>query len=257
MALLLKNVCKTFEDTNTTILNNINFEMESGEFLCVVGRSGCGKSTLLNLIAGLERLTSGEITLNGKKIDGPGADRAVMFQENALYPWLNVMGNVKFGMEIAGVSKEEQEERALKYLRMMQMEEYKDYAIHQLSGGMRQRVALARAFTLDFEMILMDEPFSALDKKTSGRLREELQSMWMETKKTVFFITHSVEEAVYLGTRVAIMSEKEKTVREIIPIELERPRREDDEAFISYKQQILEAIESEGAEQDDRGIEKK
>ena len=131
----------------------------------------------MNLIAGLEKPTEGEILLNGKPVTGPGADRVVMFQEHALFPWLNVIQNVKFGMEIAGVPKEEQEEKAMKYLRMMQLEDYADYAVHQLSGGMRQRVALARAFTLDSEILLMDEPFSALDKQTSNRLRKELQDI--------------------------------------------------------------------------------
>ena len=135
----------------------------------------------MNLIAGLEKPTEGEILLNGKPVTGPGADRVVMFQEHALFPWLNVIQNVKFGMEIAGVPKEEQEEKAMKYLRMMQLEDYADYAVHQLSGGMRQRVALARAFTLDSEILLMDEPFSALDKQTSNRLRKELQDIWMQT----------------------------------------------------------------------------
>ena len=167
----------------------------------------------MNLIAGLEKPTEGEILLNGKPVTGPGADRVVMFQEHALFPWLNVIQNVKFGMEIAGVPKEEQEEKAMKYLRMMQLEDYADYAVHQLSGGMRQRVALARAFTLDSEILLMDEPFSALDKQTSNRLRKELQDIWMQTGKTIFFITHSVEEAVYLGDRVVVMSAEKGNIQ--------------------------------------------
>lgn len=196
MSLILKNVSKTFEDTKGDVLNNINLEIQNGEFVCVVGQSGCGKSTLLNLIAGLEKPTSGEILLNGKGFDGPSANRVVMFQEHALFPWLNVIENVKFGMKLAGLSAKEQEDTAMKYLRMMQLEEYRDYAIHQLSGGMRQRVALARALTLDSEILLMDEPFSALDKQTSNRLRSELQEIWLKTKRTILFITHSVEEAV-------------------------------------------------------------
>ena len=186
MALLLENVGKTFENTGQATLKNINLEIQPGEFLCVVGKSGCGKSTLLNLIAGLEAPTEGKILLNGKEVKGPGAERTVMFQEHALFPWLNVIQNVKFGMKINGVPKEEQEIRAEKYLKMMQLEQYKDYAIHQLSGGMRQRVALARAFTMDSDILLMDEPFSALDKQTSNHLRKELQDIWMQTHKTIF-----------------------------------------------------------------------
>lgn len=183
MSLILKNVSKTFDDTNQATLRNVDLEIKQGEFLCVVGRSGCGKSTLLNLIAGLEKPTTGEIILNGRPVTGPGADRTVMFQEHALFPWLNVIENVKFGMEMTGVPKEEQEKRADKYLEMMQLNEYREYAIHQLSGGMRQRVALARAFTMDSDILLMDEPFSALDKQTSNRLRKELQDIWMQKKK--------------------------------------------------------------------------
>ena len=188
MALILENVGKTFENTGQATLKNINLEIQPGEFLCVVGKSGCGKSTLLNLIAGLEAPTEGRILLNGKEVKGPGSERTVMFQEHALFPWLNVIQNIKFGMKINGVPKEEQEIRAEKYLKMMQLEQYKDYAIHQLSGGMRQRVALARAFTMDSDILLMDEPFSALDKQTSNHLRKELQDIWMQTHKTILHI---------------------------------------------------------------------
>lgn len=166
-----------------------------------------------------------------------------MFQEHALFPWLNVIQNIKFGMKINGVPKEEQEIRAEKYLKMMQLEQYKDYAIHQLSGGMRQRVALARAFTMDSDILLMDEPFSALDKQTSNHLRKELQDIWMQTHKTIFFITHSVEEAVYLGDKVVVMSGENGGIRNIVPINLERPRHVYDEAFIVYRHKILEEIQ--------------
>lgn len=245
MSLLLKDVSKTFDDTNQATLRHVDLEIRQGEFLCVVGRSGCGKSTLLNLIAGLEKPTSGEILLNGKPVIGPGADRTVMFQEHALFPWLNVIQNVKFGMEMTGVPKEEQERRADKYLEMMQLNDYREYAIHQLSGGMRQRVALARAFTMDSEILLMDEPFSALDKQTSNRLRKELQDIWMQTKKTIFFITHSVEEAVFLGDRIAVMSAATGSIRNIVDVELTRPRHVYDERFIEYRHKILDEIQEE------------
>lgn len=245
MSLVLKNVSKTFYDTKQATLKNVDLEIKQGEFLCVVGRSGCGKSTLLNLIAGLEEPTSGEILLNGNPVTGPAADRTVMFQEHALFPWLNVIQNVKFGMEMTGVPKEEQEKRADKYLEMMGLNDYREYAIHQLSGGMRQRVALARAFTMDSEILLMDEPFSALDKQTSNRLRKELQDIWMQTKKTVFFITHSVEEAVFLGDRIAVMSAIKGCIRNIVDVELERPRHVYDEKFIEYRHRILDEIQEE------------
>ena len=245
MSLVLKNVCKTFEDSKEHVLNQVNLEIKEGEFICVVGRSGCGKSTLLNLIAGLEKPTGGEILLNGKPVTGPGAERAVMFQEHALFPWLNVIQNVKFGMKIAKVPEREQEERAMKYLKMMQLEEYRDFAIHQLSGGMRQRVALARALTLDSEILLMDEPFSALDKQTSNRLREELQEIWQKTGRTIFFITHSVEEAVYLGDRVVVMSAVNNNIAEVVSIDLERPRHVYDQRFVDYRHRILEEVQGE------------
>ena len=241
MSLVLKNVSKVFEDSKEDVLNEINLEIEKGEFVCVVGRSGCGKSTLLNLIAGLEKPTEGEILLNSRPVTGPGSDRIVMFQEHALFPWLNVIQNVEFGMKIAGILQKEREERALSNLRMVGLEEYKDYAIHQLSGGMRQRVALARALTLDSEILLMDEPFSALDKQTSNRLREELQELWVKTKRTVLFITHSVEEAVYLADRVVVMSPA--GITDIVSVELERPRYVYDERFVEYRHKILEKVE--------------
>ncbi len=241
MSLVLKNVSKVFEDSKEDVLNEINLEIEKGEFVCVVGRSGCGKSTLLNLIAGLEKPTEGEILLNSRPVTGPGSDRIVMFQEHALFPWLNVIQNVEFGMKIAGILQKEREERALSNLRMVGLEEYKDYAIHQLSGGMRQRVALARALTLDSEILLMDEPFSALDKQTSNRLREELQEIWVKTKRTVLFITHSVEEAVYLADRVVVMSPA--GITDIVSVELERPRYVYDERFVEYRHKILEKVE--------------
>ena len=243
MSLVLKNVSKTFEDSQGDVLNGINLEIRDGEFVCVVGQSGCGKSTLLNLIAGLEKPTDGEILLDGRQVDGPSAERVVMFQEHALFPWLSVIENVKFGMKLAGIPQKEQEETAVKYLRMMQLEDCRDYAIHQLSGGMRQRVALARALTLDSKLLLMDEPFSALDKQTSNRLRGELQNIWLKTNRTILFITHSVEEAVYLADRVIVMSPARNSIADIISIELERPRHVYDEKFMEYRHRILEKVQ--------------
>lgn len=240
MALEIKNLSKHFENSEEATLNEIDLEIESGEFVCLVGASGCGKSTLLNLVAGLTPPSSGEIILDGNPITGPGADRTMMFQEHGLFPWLNVIENVKFGLKMAKRSKEEQEEKALHYLEMVNLLDYKDYPIHQISGGMRQRVALARALTMDSKMLLMDEPFSALDKQTSNRLREELQRIWMETKKTILFVTHSVEEAVYLGDRVVVLTPG-KDLR-IVDIDLERPRHVHAPAFVDLRHEILDYI---------------
>lgn len=243
MALEIKNLCKHFDNNENVTLNEISLEVKSGEFVCIVGASGCGKSTLLNLVAGLTKPTSGEILLDGEPITGPGADRTVMFQEHGLYPWLSVMDNVKFGMKLAGVPAKEQQEKALHYLEMVKLLEYKDYPIHQISGGMKQRTALARALTMDSKVLLMDEPFSALDKQTSNQLRIELQRIWMETKRTILFITHSVEEAVYLADRVVVML-PDKSIH-LVNIELERPRHVHSPEFVDLRHQILAEIRGE------------
>lgn len=245
MSLVIKGLNKHFENSDKATLNEIDLEIESGEFVCIVGASGCGKSTLLNLVAGLEKPTGGKILLDGEEVRGPGADRTVMFQEHGLFPWLNVIENVKFGMKLAGVPKEEQEKKAMHYLEMVHLQDYKDYPIHQISGGMRQRTALARALTMDSKVLLMDEPFSALDKQTSNRLREELQRIWMETKKTILFITHSVEEAVYLGDRVVALSPDTGRIASIITIDIARPRHVYSPEFVELRHKIMEQVRGE------------
>lgn len=245
MPLVIQGLNKHFDNNDKATLNEIDLEIESGEFVCIVGASGCGKSTLLNLVAGLEKPTGGKILLDGKEVTGPGADRTVMFQEHGLFPWLNVIENVKFGMKLAGVPKDEQEQKAMHYLKMVHLEDYKDYPIHQISGGMRQRTALARALTMDSKVLLMDEPFSALDKQTSNRLREELQRIWMETKKTILFITHSVEEAVYLGDRVVALSPDTGRIASIISIDIERPRHVYSPEFVELRHKIMEQVRGE------------
>lgn len=242
MSLVLEGLCKHFDNSEKATLNGIDLEVKTGEFVCIVGTSGCGKSTLLNLVAGLERPTAGRVLLDGREVTGPGADRTVMFQEHGLYPWLSVIDNVKFGMKLAGVSKEEQEEKAMHYLDMVHLSEYRDYPIHQISGGMKQRTALARALTMDSGVLLMDEPFSALDKQTSNLLREELQRIWMETKKTILFITHSVEESVYLADRVVVLSPGTGKIANTIPIRLERPRHVYSPEFVELRHKILEEV---------------
>lgn len=244
MGLTFKGVSKKFDTSENAILKNIDLTIEPGEFVCIVGESGCGKSTLLNLAAGLEMPTEGHIYLDGEEVNSPSADRTVMFQEHGLYPWLSVIENVKFGMKLEGVPKKEQEERALHYLDMVHLTEYKDYYIHQLSGGMRQRTALARALTINSKILLMDEPFSALDKQTSNRLREELQKIWMETKKTVLFITHSVEEAIYLADRVVVLSPRKNGVSDIIDVNLSRPREIYSNEFVELRKRILGEVRS-------------
>lgn len=245
MALVLDGLCKRFDNSEKDTLHEIDLEVKTGEFVCIVGASGCGKSTLLNLVAGLERPSQGKVLLDGEEVIKPGADRTVMFQEHGLFPWLSVLENVKFGMRMAGFSKEEQDKKAQHYLEMVKLWDYRDYPIHQISGGMRQRTALARSLTMESKVLLMDEPFSALDKQTSNRLREELQRIWMETKQTILFITHSVEEAVYLADRVVVLSPDSGKVAEIVTVELPRPRHVYAPEFVELRHRILEEVRGE------------
>ena len=245
MALEIKNVSRTFEGSMKETLKDISLSVEQGEFICVVGPSGCGKSTLLNIIAGLDFPTDGEIFLDEKKITAPGADRVVMFQEHALFPWLNVMENVKFGMKMMGVPKEEQNRRAEHYLKMVQLWEFREYSVHEISGGMRQRTALARSLCLDGPVLLMDEPFSALDKQTTNKLRADLERIWEETGKTVIFVTHSVEEAVFLADRIVVLSDHPGCIKEIFQVGLPRPRRNDAVEFLEVRHNILSCVERE------------
>lgn len=226
MSLEIKDVSKIFKSKHkeTHTLDNISLTINNGEFICLLGSSGCGKSTLLNIIAGLDTATSGEMFLNGKKIKSVGTERAMVFQEAALFPWLRVMENVEFGMKTAGVSKADRRERALKYLKMVHLTKFKDSYVHELSGGMKQRAAIARALTLDSEMLLMDEPFAALDSSTKTILQIELQRIWMETKKTIIFVTHNVEEAVLLADRVIVMGANHGKIKRDIKIQIARPR---------------------------------
>ena len=225
-------------------LQNINLQVEKGEFICIVGPSCCGKSTLLNLVAGLETPTSGEILLDGKPVLGPGADRVVMFQEAALYPWLSVMQNVMFGLDIAGYDKAKQKETAEHYLKMVELWHYRDYPIHQISGGMKQRTALARALALDSKLLLMDEPFSALDKQTINILRAELEEIWEQTGKTILYVTHSVEEAIYFADRIVVMSGNPGQIQDIIPVSINRPRDIEGGEFISLRRRILNQVQT-------------
>ena len=242
MYLQLDSISKTFKDTKKETLLNISLGVEEGEFVCIVGPSGCGKSTLLNLVAGLETPTAGTILLEGKPITGPGADRVLMFQEAALYPWLSVKENVMFGLAAAGLRKDRQREIAEKYLRMVQLWHCRDYPIHQISGGMKQRTALARALALNSKLLLMDEPFSALDKQTINILRAELEEIWEKTRKTILYVTHSVEEAIYFADRVVIMAENPGQIKEIIPIGFPRPRHIEIPEFTVLRKRILNQV---------------
>lgn len=241
----LVNVSKKFSNPSRVIFKKLNLEIHKGEFVCILGSSGAGKSTLLNLVAGLEHPSSGKILIEGKEIHGPGKDRVVMFQEAALFPWLNVCENVAFGDKIAKVPLAEREKKALKYLEMVKLSEYKDFAIDKLSGGMKQRVALARALAMDSEVLLMDEPFSALDSDTKKTLWDEVDKIRRETRKTVLMVTHSVEEAVFLADRIIKLSEEGGNIQAEYQITIPGNRKEHEKEMQNMVRQITEGWKQE------------
>jgi NitT/TauT family transport system ATP-binding protein len=229
----------------TPALQNIDLEIEQGEFVCIVGPSGCGKSTLLHLIAGLDRPTTGEITVDGSPVNGPGTDRILLFQELGLFPWLTVRQNVEFGLKMAGVSKAERRDRARVFLRMVHLSHFEDHYIHQLSGGMKQRVALARSLAIRPKILLMDEPFAALDAQTRDMLHDELERIWKETAPTIVFVTHNVREAVRLGDRVLLMSFRPGRIKKQFQIDLQRPRHVEDSDVARMSKEILGQLREE------------
>ena len=222
-------------------LNGVNFDIKESEFICVIGPSGCGKSTLLNIIAGLLEPTAGQILVDGKPIQGTGTDRGVVFQQYALFPWLTVKKNVEFGLKLKGLSKEECEAISMKYLKMVELEKFADSYPKELSGGMKQRVAIARAYAMNHNVIFMDEPFGALDAQTRTQLQTELLKAWEEEHKTCFFVTHDIEEAIVLATRVVIMSARPGRIKEVVDIDIPYPRDQEtkmSDRFIELKNHI-------------------
>lgn len=249
----LKDVSKQYPQQGEDVLSSVSLKIEDGEFFGIVGPSGCGKTTLLNLIAGLELPTQGTILMDGRPITGPGNDRIMMFQDAALFPWLNVIENVKFGLDVAGYSREEQEERAHRYLKLVKLDRFCNYRVHEISGGMKQRTALERALAMECRILLMDEPFSALDKQTTNVLREELAQICAVAKRTMILVTHSVEEAVFLSDHVAVIGAGKTGLKNVYSIDLPRPRRIESEEFLRYRRAILDEvrIEVEQSEQEE------
>ena len=225
--LVCEDVSKTFRTERGTAhaLDRVSLTVREGEFVCLVGPSGCGKSTLLNIIAGLEKPDTGRVQADGKPVTDAGRDRMMMFQESALFPWLDVLGNVLFGLRLkAGLSRKERREVAAFYLRLVGLEKFMRAQIHELSGGMKQRVALARALAPNPRVLLMDEPFASLDALTREQLYGDLQQIWQERRKTIVFVTHNVREAACLGDRVVLFSPHPGRVQEQFAIDLPRPR---------------------------------
>ncbi len=240
----IRGVTKRFDTSrhDTLALSDISLSVREGEFVCLLGPSGCGKSTLLNVIAGFEKPGSGEVLAGGTRISGPGPDRIVVFQETALFPWLNVRANVEFGMKLAGVGRAERRDRAAGYLRLVGLDRFEKAFVHELSGGMKQRVQLARSLAVEPRILLMDEPFAALDAQTRDALQEELQLIWARTGKTVIFVTHNVREAVLLADRVVVMSPSPGRIKREIPIVLEHPRNPDAHAVVDLAADIREEL---------------
>lgn len=229
-------------------LEDINLQARKGEFSVVVGPSGCGKSTLLNIVAGLESCTSGKTMVAGRTISGPGADRGMVFQSYTLFPWLNVRENVEFGLKIQGMKPAQRADTARRYLELVGLGEFENALPKELSGGMKQRVAIARALANKPEMLLMDEPFGALDAQTRLLLQELLLDVWREEKITVLFITHDIDEAILLGDTIHVMSARPGRIKSTIPVSLDRPR--DHRTTVSHrfaeiKTEIMEQLWAE------------
>jgi NitT/TauT family transport system ATP-binding protein len=226
-------------------LKNINLHVAEGEFVCVVGASGCGKSTLLRLIAGLETPTAGEIRVDGVRVTGPGADRGIVFQNFTLYPWMSVAENVEFGLKLQGVSKTKRQQQANNYLEVVGLSRFANALPKELSGGMKQRVAIARALVCQPKILLMDEPFGALDVQTKELMQKFLQEIWRRTSTTILMITHDIEEAIFLSQRIYVLSSQPGTIKQEIQIQLPKESTEQIKyhpVFMNYKHDVMRSI---------------
>ncbi|WP_029252763.1 ABC transporter ATP-binding protein [Paraoerskovia marina] len=225
----VQDVRKTFDLKNEEFvaLERVNLDISDNEFVTVVGPSGCGKSTLMNILAGLDETTAGHALVDGAEVSGPGPERGVIFQQYALFPWLTVRKNVEFGLKVAGYAKAERRERAEHFIKLVGLDQFADALPKMLSGGMKQRCAIARAYAVDPSILLMDEPFGALDALTRVRLQEQLLETWSREKRTVVFITHDVDEAVFLANRVVVMAARPGRIYDVIDIDLPYPRTEE------------------------------
>ncbi len=243
----IRNLQKVYitDESQTVVLEDFSLDIRKGELISIVGPSGCGKTTILRLIAGLIPPSGGTIYIGDRECSGPGADRGFVFQDFALFPWRSVRKNVEFGLEIAGVPKEERRERTDKYLKIVGLEKFADSRIHELSGGMKQRVAIARALVTNPDVILMDEPFGALDAQTRNLMQAGLLKILDKTDQTIIFITHSVDEAVYLSDRIVVLTKRPAKIKEVISIDWPRPRDRASPEFTALRKRILEELESE------------
>ena len=243
--LQVRNLTQSFQredGSELTVLDHLNLDVKDKEFVCILGSSGCGKTTLLRLIAGLDTARAGTIFLDGGEMRGPSAKVGFVFQEYSLFPWRSVIDNIVFGLEMKGIPKEERYRIAERYLELVNLTQFRTNYPSELSGGMRQRVAVARALTLDPVLLLMDEPFGALDAQTRNMLQTELLEIWEKTKKTIIFITHSVDEAVFLSDRIVVLTPRPGRICQVVPIDLPRPRDRTSTEFAQVRRHILDLI---------------
>jgi len=251
MQIEFKGVSKSFERRSGAqkgrfrALAPVSFVIESGEFFSIIGPSGCGKSTLLNILAGLETPDTGEVLIDGARVTAPGPDRAVVFQEAGLMPWMTVRRNVEYGLGLKGIPTAERQDRAMEYLRMVHLSRFADSMPHQLSGGMKQRVSIARALALQPRVLLMDEPFSALDSQTRDVLHDELQRIWQKTRTTILFVTHNLSEAVLLSDRVMIMTAPPGDIKRIAHVPFSHPREKSSIELLQFTASLHRDIKSE------------
>ncbi len=243
----IQNLGKTYrtDDSETVAIEDFNLDIRKGELISIVGPSGCGKTTLLRMIAGLLEPTSGVILIDGQECIGTGPDRGMVFQDYALFPWRSVRKNIEFGLEIAGVSKEERKVKSDELLKMVGLESFADSRIHELSGGMKQRVAIARALATHPAVLLMDEPFGALDAQTRNLMQESFIKILEQTDQTVIFITHSVDEAVYISDRIVVLTKRPATIKSVFEIPWAWPRDRAAPEFTALRKEILEELRSE------------
>lgn len=248
MQIQLNHVEKSFEKNKKQslhVLSDINLTIKEGDFISLLGPSGCGKSTILNLIAGLDTPSTGEVIAGGKQVKKPGNDRVVVFQEAGLFPWMNVLDNVTYGLRLKGVSKAESEEKAIEGLKTVHLGNFTKSFPHELSGGMKQRVAIARALVMDPDILLMDEPFAALDEQTRMVLHKELLEIWANTGKTILFITHNIREAVMLSNRIVLMGTRPGKIKREFPVQAALPRDPADSNLVDLERRILAELEEE------------
>lgn len=245
MAIEAKRITKWYginENERMMALAELSLAINDNEFFCLVGPSGCGKSTLLKIIAGLESVDGGIISIDGDRINGPGLNRGMVFQDYALFPWLTVEKNVEFGLELRNVPQKERKEKVKRYIDMVGLSGFEKSYSQQLSGGMKQRVAIARALSLSPKILLMDEPLGALDAFTRLQMQEEITRIWKEEKQTVVFVTHDIEEAVYLGDRIAVMTPNPGKIKKLVEIPIPRPRKRTDPFLVKLRDEVYQDI---------------